>query len=91
MSPQLKNYYIYGSFKDCQTLVEDFNFCFKTKSMTAEDAHVQFSLTLREIIARESLRYNKKLRERPSLQVWEVIFIDSVEGHSQTIMNYLLS
>ncbi|KAI8921966.1 hypothetical protein DFJ77DRAFT_444801 [Powellomyces hirtus] len=63
--PQVKNYYRYGTFRDCSEARADFNFCLKMKGKNRVEAE-------RMIKEREETRYDKKVNERPSRDIWEL-------------------
>ncbi|KAJ3020452.1 hypothetical protein HKX48_000791 [Thoreauomyces humboldtii] len=63
--PQVKHYYRYGTFRDCSEARADFNFCLKMKTKNRLDAE-------REMQEREDAKYDKKINERPSRDIWEL-------------------
>ncbi|KAI9205634.1 uncharacterized protein BJ171DRAFT_501024 [Polychytrium aggregatum] len=63
--PQVKHYYRYGNFRDCTADREEFNFCLKMKMKSRPVAE-------KLIRERRDLKYQQKITERSSLDIWEL-------------------
>lgn len=71
LSPQLKNYYRFGSFKDCSHLKQKFNACLNSKRMSNEDSQ----RVLQEVYDREQERMQIHGKDRPTKDIWKVMYL----------------